>query len=292
MSYNGGITMDLEWHKTFSRSSVHENVATSIDVDRHGNLYVTGYSFVPHSNYDFATIKYNNSGGYGWTNNPVQIYDNFFNNDKASSVKVNDTLVYVTGSSAMSPGGFYTQQYRQYEDGHIQLVWDNYFEPAFSNNERDQTEKASEILIDPSTGNVIVVAMRWGGLRTPKFAIRVYNPQGQILFTIDPQTDNLSLIDNSKEDLKQKNSAFSLEQNFPNPFNPSTLITFNIPESGDVELKIYDMSGKETMTLLNKYIEAGNHSVNFNATDLPSGVYHYKLSSGDFIQTRRMILVK
>lgn len=86
--------------------------------------------------------------------------------------------------------------------------------------------------------------------------------------------------------------SFLLEQNFPNPFNPSTTISWQSPESGFQTLKVYDMLGNEVATLLNDFKEAGKHSVVFNAENLPSGLYLYKLSIGNFSTVRKMLLMK
>jgi len=85
---------------------------------------------------------------------------------------------------------------------------------------------------------------------------------------------------------------FSLEQNYPNPFNPSTSIQFRIPENSFVSLKIYNVLGKEVSTLMNEEKNAGTYEVNFNASALSSGVYFYKLEAGNFVQTRKMVLMK
>jgi hypothetical protein len=86
--------------------------------------------------------------------------------------------------------------------------------------------------------------------------------------------------------------TFSLEQNYPNPFNPATNIEFSIPGSGHVNLTIYDVMGREVETLVNYELKAGTYKADWSASKYPSGVYFYKLSSGDFIQTKRMILLK
>ena len=85
---------------------------------------------------------------------------------------------------------------------------------------------------------------------------------------------------------------YSLSQNYPNPFNPSTKIDFAIPKNGFVTLKVYDILGQEVAQLLNKDFQAGSYTVDYNASMLPSGVYFYKIISGDFIDTKKMILVK
>jgi len=85
---------------------------------------------------------------------------------------------------------------------------------------------------------------------------------------------------------------FSLEQNYPNPFNPSTTIEYSIPQSGLVTLKVYNVLGSEIATLVNGQIEAGLHKIDFNASNLNSGVYFYKIESGNFVVTKKMILIK
>jgi len=85
---------------------------------------------------------------------------------------------------------------------------------------------------------------------------------------------------------------FSLEQNYPNPFNPSTKIQYRVPSISQVVLKIYDILGNEIATLVNEEKPAGVYEVEFNAATLSSGVYFYQLKAGEFIQTKKMILIK
>jgi len=85
---------------------------------------------------------------------------------------------------------------------------------------------------------------------------------------------------------------FNLSQNYPNPFNPSTTIEYSIPESGFVKLEVYNSIGEELATLVNEYKEAGNYKINFDATDLSSGIYYYRLASNSFTDIKKMILLK
>ncbi|HRB00763.1 MAG TPA: T9SS type A sorting domain-containing protein [Ignavibacteria bacterium] len=85
---------------------------------------------------------------------------------------------------------------------------------------------------------------------------------------------------------------YDLSQNYPNPFNPSTKINYTLPTEGLVSIKIFDMSGKEVMSLVNEVKTAGYYSVNFNASNLSSGIYFYSLSAADFTDTKKMMLVK
>lgn len=87
-------------------------------------------------------------------------------------------------------------------------------------------------------------------------------------------------------------SSYSLDQNYPNPFNPSTNISFSLPVSGNTELKIYDLLGNEVSTLASSYMKAGVYNLPFDASNLASGVYIYKLTSGTFSESKRMALIK
>jgi len=85
---------------------------------------------------------------------------------------------------------------------------------------------------------------------------------------------------------------FVLHQNFPNPFNPSTTISFSIPSEGFVTLKVYDVIGREIKTLVNEKRAVGKYEIHFDASQFTSGIYFYKLKSGNYIQTKKMILLK
>jgi hypothetical protein len=85
---------------------------------------------------------------------------------------------------------------------------------------------------------------------------------------------------------------YSLSQNYPNPFNPSTSIRFSVPKDGNVSFRIYDISGKEVSNYFNGYLKAGIYTMQFDGSSLSSGVYFYKLSTKDFSDVKRMILVK
>lgn len=85
---------------------------------------------------------------------------------------------------------------------------------------------------------------------------------------------------------------FKLSQNYPNPFNPSTVINYEIASNSNVQLKIYDISGKEVMTLVNELKEPGRYEATFNGSNFASGVYYYKLTAGNFTSVKKMFLVK
>jgi hypothetical protein len=97
------------------------------------------------------------------------------------------------------------------------------------------------------------------------------------------------VVASQSKDITQR---FRLQQNYPNPFNPTTTITYELPRTSHVSLTVYDMLGREVSVLVNEKKEAGVHEVEFNGSALASGVYLYRLTTGAFTQTRKMIVVK
>ena len=87
-------------------------------------------------------------------------------------------------------------------------------------------------------------------------------------------------------------SEFKLEQNYPNPFNQSSIIKFQCSIKNTVSLKIFDLTGRETRTIINEELKPGIYEVRFDSKDLPSGLYFYQLRAGDYIETKRMIIIK
>jgi len=85
---------------------------------------------------------------------------------------------------------------------------------------------------------------------------------------------------------------YKLFQNYPNPFNPSTNIEYSLPQSGLVQLTIYNVLGKKISTLVNQFESGGNHMVSFNAANLPSGIYFYKLQVNNFLAVKKLMLIK
>jgi hypothetical protein len=87
-------------------------------------------------------------------------------------------------------------------------------------------------------------------------------------------------------------SYYKLEQNFPNPFNPTTNIRYSIVKTTQVTLKVYDILGRQIQTLINTVQTPGQYTITFNAQDLASGIYFYQLNAGSFSSTKKLILLK
>ena len=112
---------------------------------------------------------------------------------------------------------------------------------------------------------------------------------GTKIFVDDLSWGGTTDITNPSQQIPQE---FNLEQNYPNPFNPTTSIQYAVSSRQFVSLKVYDVLGNEVATLANEYREAGRYEVEFDASSLSSGIYFYRLQAGDFVQTRKMILMK
>ena len=124
------------------------------------------------------------------------------------------------------------------------------------------------IIKDRNSGNVFYAVRTNGGISRGEFTVGITPVSNEI----------------------PKN--YSLNQNYPNPFNPNTRIKFSIPKDGFVKFLVYDELGREIKTLLNDNLKAGVYEINFEARILTSGVYFYKIITSDFIETKKMILVK
>lgn len=101
--------------------------------------------------------------------------------------------------------------------------------------------------------------------------------------------NNITSVNNSDLEIP---ASFELRQNFPNPFNPSTSIEYRVSSISNVSLKVYDVLGKEVATLVNEEQSAGSYEVDFNASGLSSGMYFYKLQTDNFVETKKMLLLK
>jgi len=122
-----------------------------------------------------------------------------------------------------------------------------------------------------------------------RIIIEVYDEAGNFdIDSMDVQFDNTTSVEFDKENIL----TFKLEQNYPNPFNPTTKINYQIPASSFVTLKVFDVLGSEIVTLVNEEKPVGSYEVEFNAVEFPSGVYFYQLHAGNFIQTKKMVLMK
>ncbi|MFA3784147.1 T9SS type A sorting domain-containing protein [Melioribacteraceae bacterium 4301-Me] len=123
----------------------------------------------------------------------------------------------------------------------------------------------------------------WGLFRKPD-----YSPTA----IYSAYKDYIATVTSVQEESTSKFSGFVLQQNYPNPFNPSTTIRFSLPRREHVTLKVFDILGREVATLVDGELNAGEYSVVYDASSLPSGVYFYRLQAGSFVEQRKMEVVK
>ncbi|HMQ68252.1 MAG TPA: T9SS type A sorting domain-containing protein [Ignavibacteria bacterium] len=103
---------------------------------------------------------------------------------------------------------------------------------------------------------------------------------------------NINAVVSGITNLSELVSSYELSQNYPNPFNPETNINFSIPLSSDVKLSVYNVSGQEVASLVNERLDAGTYKVDWNAVNFTSGIYYYTIRTENFVQTRKMLLIK
>ena len=158
--------------------------------------------------------------------------------------------------------------------------------PSFSpGNVRNFTGVSDSVLINTtSTANVPLGIYTVAVTGTESGGPRVHTRSFQI------RVGNFTGIQNTNSEVP---SVYSLEQNYPNPFNPVTNIKFGLPKNSQVTLKIFDLLGREVAVLVNNQnLASGNYTFDFNAANIPSGIYFYRLSAGDFSDVKKMTLIK
>ncbi len=325
---------DTLWVAKYAGPGGRQDIPTDIEVDQSGNVYVTGKSrpdSISFENYDYLTIKYNSSGATEW----IARYDGPNNDlDEAHGLVLDDFgNVYVTGLSYGAGTGADIATIKFNSSG--DTVWVRRF-----NGTGNGPDGANAISID-NTGNIYVAGFEYNSTTYNDYVILKYDSNGDIKWlkrfpgngghddeitamVLDDEV-NIYVTGNNygvgtnddfltikyvqtPSDIEQGTSSdmfplsFKLDQNYPNPFNPSTKIAWQLPETGLVTLKIFDVLGREISTLVNEELTAGKHEVVFDATHYKSGIYFYQLlvsalqskdgKAGSFTQTKKMILIK
>ncbi|MCW9066479.1 MAG: T9SS type A sorting domain-containing protein, partial [Ignavibacteriaceae bacterium] len=124
---------------------------------------------------------------------------------------------------------------------------------------------------------------------------KIYFSQLITNISVDPNNwvvDFSNIIHTEIEDDQPKIESFYLSQNFPNPFNSITTIKYDVPEKNRVMLKIYNVLGKELVTLIDEEKAAGNYEIKFESKGFSSGIYFYKMQAGNFEESKKMILLR
>ena len=256
-----------QWAQRFNGQDNGNDEATGLAVDASGNVYVSGFSLSATTHYDFATVKYSSNGISQWVNrynDPANGYD-----VPKSLVMDNSGNLYLTGFSTESFAGVWYYYYTTIKINSAGTTqWTIQYNGSYA--------EANSIAVD-GVGNVYVTGSSGNGGGDEYDYVTIKYSQ------------NMTGISPSSNEIPKD---YCLSQNFPNPFNPSTTIRFNIPADSKVRLAVYDILGKEVDMLANEQLKAGAYEVNWNASNFPSGAYFYKLITDGFVETKKMMLVK
>lgn len=223
----------------------------------------------------YGTMKYDEYGNFQW----MQPYGNYA---QPRQIAVDGyENVYVTGYINYPVSDYATVKYDK--DGNQDPNWANVIYNGPGNNVDD----AKGVAVNPSGNTVFVAGWSYGSGTQPDYATIKYvsmPPGGTFRF------QNPNEIQSGENNMIP--SSFALNQNYPNPFNPITNIKYDIPTSGYVKISVHNMLGQEISKLVNEYKDAGTYTVQFDGSRFGSGVYFYRISSGDFTDMKKMILVK
>lgn len=316
VSSSGGLT----WQATYDGPVNSTDAGNSIFVDASNNVYITGNSIGSGTNADIATIKYNSSGSQQWATR----YNNSNNDiDVGNCIKIDASgNVYVCGLT----GNYGAILIKYNSSGSI--IWTHefydrggpYFAHANSlvidNNGNFYVCAVTTQYGDGSPPDLLVYKVLSDGTQDWHYYYDFQNLSdgaisGGLSQTIALDGSNnvyaigvsnstssgedfVTLKMSAEDDDKLTNSNLktNLYPNTPNPFNPSTIIAFDMPKDGFASLKIYNAIGQEVAVLINGNIMAGSYQKVFNASALPSGIYFYKFVTDNFSEVRKMSLIK
>jgi len=316
LNYNG----DSYWQSFVGTDTIADNrKPVKLLMAENSNLYLLGMSNTNHKGYDFNIIKIDSTGNKIWEN---FIYGYQGYDDYAKDIVIDDNHdVYVTGSVAkfyppnMVSNIFTTVKYNENGD----LLWSrvlgqlgNYpgIGLVLEVDENNDLYVAGGLSNEPFlTGSYDMMLLKYNTSGDSIWAIRrdIYNidttPADMILNAKDDLTIILTGVQSYVTIRYSNNPPVSIEddfplyqfqilQNYPNPFNSNTIIRYFIPEASNVKIELYDVLGDKIQLLVNEFKSAGNHSVEFNGSELSSGIYFYRFSAGIFNQTKKMLLLK
>jgi len=253
---------NLLWNNRFGYDTAR-NYAYGMSLDNSGNIFVSGYLANNNSNGDeMTTLKYNPQGTELWR----QLFTYYAGSYAIAQSQALDKAgnVYVTGWASHQNQSSTTTTLKYSSSG--VLEWTKQY--------LDDQNNSSSLVLTDTSNNVFVAGYKDNNLTNADYLLIKYSQ----LTGINTLSENIP-------------KAFSLYQNFPNPFNPSTVIKFDLPEEGSVAIRIYDIAGKEVYSETG-YKKAGTYEFKFDGTNLASGMYFYRIQSGSFVDTKKMVLIK
>ncbi|MEO8513016.1 MAG: T9SS type A sorting domain-containing protein [Ignavibacteria bacterium] len=298
----------LQWLQSYNGVENNFDQGQDMDIDEFGNVFVTGISYESSTSYDVLTLRYNSSGVQQWVeryNGPAGTFD--------SGEKIKCLLdgSIVVGGRTTGIGTSEDITHIKYSDGslpvtlseftgvingrNITLNWQTSGEinnagfdvqrQIIKENVSGNWENIAYVHGNGTTNQPVNYTFEDKNLNSGKYKYRLkqtdYNGNYEYFSLNDPGE---IVIGNP--------GKYELSQNYPNPSNPKTKINFSVPFDSKISIKVYDMLGREAAVLLDGFVKAGYNSVEFDGSNLASGVYFYKIESVDFIETKKMILVK
>lgn len=262
LTYKYDTSGNLLWSNIYDGGAGNTDWITDIKIDNQNNVYITGSSYNAQTRYDYFTIKYSYYGEEIWRQRVNDTTINFNNNssDEAPFISIDSRGNAVIFGTTRSYSAQYTVIIMFDDSGNILTKFTN-----------TNMKTASSINID-NYDNFIIV-----GINDPKTLTAKY--LNVISSTI---SQNVSVL-----------ISTALFQNFPNPFNPKTIIKYQLDFKNYTKIKIYDIIGIEIITLVNEKKNAGSYNVEFDGSGLPSGIYFYSLYlDNNLIDTKKMFLIK
>jgi len=279
----------IAWVDTFGTAG--QNIATGIVSDANEDVIVTGYVQNRATGNDFGTVKY--AGGDG-TQQWVQYYDNANGNDQASGITIDAAgHIIVSGYSQNTQNQYIIVNYRDAYPN-VQKMWSAIFTPQFLTTSFPVASyNYATYAGRDNSDNIYVLAFDWNKAGNNNYSAVKYDSSGNLIFI---SNDSLGNHAGKPHGSINSNTAFKLDPNYPNPFNPSTNISYTLPVGSFVTLKVYDLLGREINTLVKGNQDAGSYKVNFDGSALSSGIYIYKLTAlagtTRFEKVEKMTLIK
>lgn len=260
------------------KNLMYDDEAKAIEVSGSGEVFVTGKTTLADRGSDFFTVKIGVKGNKLWTNSYNGKAVTSSRDESNAIVADSKGNVYVTGfvngeSEILDCGNergvdFCTIKYSS--AGKQRFVKEYNGTGGIGNND----DEAKGILLD-SKGKIYVMGESMGDGTGKDYCLVRYSEYYP-----------------AEESMAENINKIRLNDNFPNPFNPTTKISFNLPVSSNVKLSIYDISGREVALLENNVLQSGNYQYEWNAAQYSSGTYFYRIEAEGFVQTKKMLLIK
>ena len=255
---------DTLWTKTYDRGA--DDSGNSVQQTTDGGYIITGYTNDSHGYPDVWLIKTDSSGDTLWT----KIFGGQWSDVGYSVLQTKDGGYIIAGQLSGLFGG-------------MEAVW------LIKTNDSGDTLWTMSLEIEVALNGRSVQQSTDGGYIITGF----YSPNGFSgpfnVWLIKTTPDIMSYIEQDSDMIPLN---FSLRQNYPNPFNPSTKIKYSVPQTSKVVIKVFDVLGNEIETLNNEEKPAGTYEITWYAENLPSGVYFYQLKAGNYVETKKMVLLK